>query len=170
MKIRHISAGSTIITGLFGAVTVLVIAMVAYLIYTNTHHAITQTSSNATPGSSQPAIYILPPANVAPKIKECQQHLTYAADGNPSPIQCGNSALNVLAWNALAAQEPSVMKLGYQTSQAEVQAAICKDANVADADSSAIISVPLESTAYRLAALYYGWNFNLNPSQVIKNC
>ena len=170
MKIRSKSAGSSIITGLFSAVTVLVIAMVAYLIYTNTHHAITQDSTSSSSGSSQPTSYILPPANVPPKINECQQHLTYAVNGDPSPIQCSNGALNVLAWNALAAQEPSVMKLGYQTSQAQVQAAICKDANAADADSSAIISAPLESTAYRLAALYYGWGFNLNPTAVITQC
>lgn len=170
MKIHPTSAGSTIVTGLFGVITILVIAMVAYLIYTDTHHAIIQGSSSSTPGSSQPATYILPPASVPPKINECQQHLTYAANGNPSPIQCSNGALNVLAWNALAAQEPSVMKLGYQASQAQVQAAICKDANAADADSSAIISAPLESTAYHLAALYYGWNLSIDPTAIITHC
>jgi hypothetical protein len=113
---------------------------------------------------------ILKPATVPSKTAECQQTLTYASNGNPSPLQCTNGDLNVLAWNALSALEPTVMKLGYNASQSQVESAICVDANVADLDSTPAISEPLEASAYALASLYYGWSFNLNPQSVIAGC
>ncbi len=113
---------------------------------------------------------VLKPATVPPKIAECKQSLSYASNGNPSPVKCSNGGLNVLAWNAISAQEPKVMKLGYSPTQSQVQTAMCSDASAANLDSSVAISAPIEETAYYLSALYYGWNFNINPAAVLSSC
>ncbi len=123
----------------------------------------TRIQSNA--GASSYAI--LKPADVPPKIGECSQTLSYASNGDPSPISCANGDLNILDWQAVAALEPTVMKLGYSATQAQIQHAICVDGNVADADSSAAISAPIETNAYEIASLYYGWKFNINPSALL---
>lgn len=112
---------------------------------------------------------LLKPATVPPKISECSQTLSYDSNGNPSPLQCADGSLNVLAWNALAALEPKVMTLGYQPTVAQVKAAICTDGNDANADSSSIISAPLETSAYQLASLYYGWHFSISPEALLTN-
>ena len=95
---------------------------------------------------------------------ECNQSLSYASNGDPSPIECPNGELNVRAWNALAATEPTVMKLGYSPSKAQVISAICADANAANVDQSATVTAPIETTAYQIASLYYGWHFSINTS------
>ena len=137
-----------------------------YILATNTPSTLTgQTAANTSTGNP-----VLKPATVPSKIAVCQQGLTYASNGNPSPVQCNDGALNELAWNALSAQEPTVMTLGYYPTISQVEAAMCKDANAANLDSSAAISGPLEETAYQLASLYYGWSFNLNPASVIAGC
>ena len=43
-------------------------------------------------------------------------------------------------------------------------------ASVANVAASVASSAPLETTAYELAALYYGWNFNINPTAVLYSC
>ena len=127
-------------------------------------------SGQSAPHAPVTSYVILKPATVPPKISECQQSLSYASDGNPAPVQCNDGSLNTLAWNAISALEPTVMKLGYTPTQAEVESAMCNDANAANADSSAAISAPLEETAYALSSLYYGWSFGLNPSSVLAGC
>lgn len=112
---------------------------------------------------------ILKPATVPSKTIECELQLSYDSNGNPFPLQCSNGDLNVLAWNSLAALEPVVMKLGYSPSKAQVISAICTDGNVADLDSTPAISAPLETSVYQISALYYGWNFNINPSSILSN-
>lgn len=126
--------------------------------------------NNAGSASAASNYTILHPATVPPKISECSQTLTYASNGNPSPVTCNDGGLNVLAWNAISAQEPKVMTLGYGATQAQVQSAMCADASAANLDSSVSISEPLEITAYRLSALYYGWNFQVNPQTLLSSC
>ncbi len=114
-------------------------------------------------------VSILKPATVPPKANECSVSLTYASNGNPSPITCSGNEINVQAWNALAALEPRVMKLGYSPTATQVEQAICFDGNDANVDSSPIISAPLESSIYTLASLYYGWHFNINPTALLSS-
>lgn len=116
----------------------------------------TITNSNPSTPASNPYA-ILSPAAVPSKTAECTQALTFASNGDSGPAACSNGDLNITEWNALAALEPSVLKLGYNASSAQVQAAICADIN------TNIISA-IESTVYQIAALYYGWNFNPAPS------
>lgn len=153
------------VIGLAAFLSILAIGIAIY-----TFASSTTSKVGGQPPSTASSIPVLKPATVPSKIAFCQQSLTYASNGSPSPVQCNDGALNTLAWNALSTQEPTVMTLGYSPSLAQVEAAICKDANVADLDSSPQISAPLEETAYQLSSLYYGWNFNLNVSSIISTC
>ena len=123
--------------------------------------------TNTSTTSTNPAYSVLKPAIVPSKTAECSQTLTYSSDGNPSPIQCSNGDLNELAWNALAALEPIVMKLGYQPTTQQVISAICTDGNAANADSTPTIAAPIETSVYRIASLYYGWHFSINPQALL---
>ena len=146
-----------------------------YIIYleSNISKTATATSNNPTASTNNtvtntnPSYSILKPAIVPSKTAECSQALTYSSDGNPSPIQCSNGDLNELAWNALAALEPIVMKLGYQPSTQQVISAICTDGNAANADSTPAIAAPIETSVYRIASLYYGWHFSINPQALL---
>jgi hypothetical protein len=126
------------------------------------------TSSSGSSSSSSPYA-VLSPASVASKAAECAQAITYSTNGSPTPIQCSNGDLNKTAWQALSALEPSVMGLGYAASVAQVQTAICNDANAADEDSSASTSNAIEMSVYQISKLYYGWDFSSDPSQVLQN-
>jgi hypothetical protein len=112
---------------------------------------------------------VLSPATVAPKIAECSQKLTYASNGDSSPIQCSNGDLNVLEWNALSALEPSVMTLGYNATESQVESALCSDAGDSDSDANTNASNIIETTTYQISALYYGWNFSSNPAAELSN-
>lgn len=140
-----------------------------YLIYLqiSSSNPVTASTRSASSNVKNTTNSILKPATVPPKIAECSQTLSYDSNGNPSPIQCANGDLNVLAWNAMAALEPKVMALGYQPGAQQVQKAICIDGNAANQDSTPSISAPLETTAYKLAAIYYGWNYSLNPQSLL---
>src|ERR1017187_3778882 len=129
-------------------------------------------TTNVAPGavtSSSANYAVLTPATVPSKTPECSQQLTYASNGNPSPISCSTGYLNILAWNALSALELKVMTLGYSATPSQVQPTLCVDANAADADSSVNASNAIEESAYQISALYYGWSFTTNPSVVLSN-
>ena len=118
-------------------------------------------STQATPVVNS-AYAVLSPATVPSKTVECAQSITYAGNGVPGPVQCSNGGLNSTDWNALAALEPSSLKLGYNANPSQVQTALCNDV-------SANISNPIELTVYQIASLYYGWSFSTNPSVVLTN-
>ena len=105
---------------------------------------------------------MLSPATVPSKTAECSQSVTYASNGVPGPVQCSNGELNSTEWNALAALEPSILKLGSNVNAGQVQSALCNDV-------ATNISNPIELTVYQIARLYYGWNFSNNPSVVLTN-
>lgn len=147
----------------------MVAALVGYLIYSLFAGSSGVINAPATGGPTTNAYAILKPATVPSKIAECSQPLTYQSNGNPSPVQCADGGLNILAWNALAALEPKVMGLGYTPSITQVKTDICIDGNAANQDSTTAISAPLEITAYQLAFLYYGWSFNINPGSLLTN-
>lgn len=129
-----------------------------------------QPATGSTNTSSSNAYAVLKPATVPSKIAECQQAITYASDGNPSPVRCSNGDLNILAWDAISAQEPTVIKLGYSPTLSQLESSMCADARAANLDHNIAVYTPLEATAYELASLYYGWNFNINPRTVMNNC
>jgi hypothetical protein len=110
---------------------------------------------------------ILKPAVVQSRVDECSTNLSYASNGNISPIQCSDGSLNILAWKALSALEPKVMKLGYSPTLAQLQTALCDDANDADVDSNSSITLPLETSIYQISSLYYGWHFSINVANVL---
>ncbi len=134
----------------------------------STSNSVTNQTTTPTPAPRNP-YSTLSLANVPSKTPECTAALTYGSNGDPQPVQCPNGDLNVTEWNALAALEPTVMTLGYGASEAQVQTAICNDANAADEDSSASSSNAIEVSVYQISALYYGWDFSSNPSVVLTN-
>jgi hypothetical protein len=110
------------------------------------------------PSTSAPSSrLVLSPARIPPKVDECSQQLTFAQDGNAGPISCSNGALNVVAWRYFASGKHSVMSLGPYATPAQVGDALCTDGP----------PIPIETSAYQLAALYYGWSFTQNPSAVL---
>jgi hypothetical protein len=160
----------------FLLILVMALALIIYLI---TSGQTTSSSGNPVnssaisgtrPSASDKAI--LAPAKVPPVVAECSQTLSYSSDGVPGPLTCSDNDLNRQAWNALAAQEPSVMSLGYSPSLSSVQSAICSDANASAADSKPGADNALETADYQISALYYGWNFGSSPTNILSssNC
>ena len=162
------SIASTLIITVLAFIAIIAGGYIVYFQFNSPSNKVLPTSAPISSSSSVNSSYaILKPAIVPSKIIECSATLSYDSNGNPSPIQCSNGGLNILAWNALAALEPTVMKLGYTPSAAQVQAAICIDGNAANQDSTSAISAPIETTAYQLASLYYNWSFSLNPTALL---
>jgi hypothetical protein len=101
----------------------------------------------------------LPPADGPARVAVCFEQLENGADGNVGPLTCSNGALNELAWDALAANHPLVMSLGPNATPDQVFHAMCSDLNSAGSTNV------LEESAYRIAALYYHWQFGTDPGQ-----
>ncbi len=163
---------SKLTAALLAATTILLIIVVSVIYLILSSVAARQVpgtvgSSSYTQAGNDYAVLI--PATVPPKIPECSEPLSYSSNGDPSPIQCSNGAINVNDWKAMAALEPTVMKLGYTPTGAQVVAAICLDGNAANQDSTPTISAPLETNAYAIASLYYGWTFGLNPVAILEH-
>ncbi len=97
------------------------------------------------------------PATISPVVGECSQKLQIGADGNASPLTCDGGKLNVLAWSYYGKNSPLVMTLGPDAIPDQVLRAMCSDVR----NSTPVI----EKSAYTLAALYYGWNFGIDPAQ-----
>jgi hypothetical protein len=73
---------------------------------------------------------------------------------------CANLQINVLAWKYFAAHKPRVMALDPNASAQAVESAIC-----ADMSNS---TIPIETSAYQIAAIYYRWIFGaINPADVL---
>jgi hypothetical protein len=164
--------GFSVFEALFGAFSLIVIIGVGILLFHGHGSKTTTVASNpanVTTANPQNPYAVLSPALVASKTAECAQAISYAGEGSPTPLQCANGDLNVTAWNALSALEPKVMSLGYSPSVTQVEAAICSDANAADADSSANTSTAIETSVYQISKLYYNWDFSSDPSVVLAN-
>lgn len=176
MKITSNSDQGAVITPLIIAtVTFLAVVAVGYYVFSKVNaKAVNTTGSSqqakpATSINTNNLYAILKPATVPSKTAECSQPLSYNSNGDPSPITCNNGELNVLDWQAMAALEPKVMKLGYSPTVAQVEAAICLDGNAANADSNVYITGPLEANVYQISSLYYGWHFSINPINLLDN-
>ena len=129
--------------------------------------AATTTSVVSTTRTSAPSTTIgtsrrvLPPATIPPKVDECNQQLTFGVDGNASPVRCANGDLNVVAWDYFASNNLLVMALGPYATPGQVQEALCADLHHN--------TIPIETSSYQIAALYYGWTFALDPSAGLPN-
>lgn len=100
---------------------------------------------------------ILSPADTASKKAECSQAVITGQDGAPSPVTCTNGDLNISEWQALVNIYPaSVMELYSSASQVTITKTVCIDL------SSGKTTVPVEDSAYHIAALYYGWKYQPN--------
>lgn len=113
------------------------------------------TSSSSTIAAAGP--FALAPASTPPEVDECSMQLQIGADGSAGPLTCPNGRLNVLAWQRVAQGNPLVMALGPNATPDQALRAMCSDLHTS--------SIPIETSAYRLAALYYGWKFGVDPGQ-----
>ena len=102
---------------------------------------------------------VLRPATVPPAVGLCTQQLSYAADGNASPLFCPSGEINRLAWKYFADLNLLVMALGPNAKSSDVEAAVASDLNGSTG--------PIECSAYQLAAVYYGWTFGSDPTRSV---
>jgi hypothetical protein len=156
--------------------TFILLVLAGYFMLRNTASPVLSASSSnnksvstSTTSDNQESYAVLSPATVPSKVPECSQALTYASDGDSSPVECANGDLNIQEWNSLSALEPEVMTLGYTPSFSQVQAALCKDASDSDSDANTKASNIIEATTYQISALYCGWSFSSDPSVVLTN-
>jgi len=118
-------------------------------------------SPSPSPGGETPVpAQRLAPAPDLPVGTLCSTQITVTADGNATPLLCHSGAVNVPAWRFYAEVSASVLGLGQNPTQGQVQAAICDDFKHNHASKTA------ETSGYKLATAYYGWTFNLDPAQV----
>ena len=113
---------------------------------------ITTTTTTRTQPSNRA---VLAPATVPPKVDECQQQLSFGADGTASPVTCANGDVNVLAWRYYARDTHNrVLSLGPFATPDQVLRAVCGDR---------FSTLPIQTLSYQLAKAYYGWNFGVEP-------
>ena len=90
----------------------------------------------------------------------CTTAIVVSADGNATPLLCKsgalNGALNVQAWRFYAGVSASVLGIGLNPTQGQVESAICDDLKRNHATR------PEEASGYKLATVYYGWTFNID--------
>ncbi len=110
-------------------------------------------------GSPVPA-HVLAPATDPPVGALCSTPIQSTADGNAGPLLCRGGEVNVQAWQFYADVSASILGLGQNPTAGQVQAAICDDFKHGHATR------PEEASGYRLATAYYGWSFNIDPTQV----
>lgn len=156
--------GFSAITVFLGMVTCLIILAVAIAVFNKSSSPPTSkpNGSKIVPQSNSLSFKTLSPATVPSKTAECVEPINYSSSGVPMPYECSNNELNITEWKALAALEPSLLRLGYNPSSTQVQAALCSDVK-------ANISNSIEETVYSIASLYYGWHFTSNPELIILN-
>lgn len=110
-------------------------------------------SKQVTPGTS--AYLTLAPATVEPKTAECSTPITVSNDADSGPIKCSNGDLNVTEWQYLyKTTNLSVMKLGYNATESQVDSAVCADTHGTTNDGA---TLPIEGTALSISTLYYRW-------------
>ena len=111
----------------------------------------------STPSSAAVEIQTLAPASEPPVQSECSVTVDVAPNGDISPLFCPDGGINVLAWQAYAKRNPSVMSLGRGATSSDVLAAMCNDLV-----SSVHASVNDEKNVEALAGRYNGWTFTIS--------
>ena len=123
--------------------------------------AATASAAPSQTGDEMPvATQVLPPAPDLPVVNLCTRPIVITADGNALPLTCSNGSLNVRAWQYYASISASVLGIGLNPTQGQVEAAICDDLKHNHATR------PEESNGYRLARLYYAWTFNIDVNSL----
>ncbi|HKC20150.1 MAG TPA: hypothetical protein VKE27_11040 [Candidatus Dormibacteraeota bacterium] len=102
----------------------------------------------------------LAPASDLPVSNLCQIDVTFTADGNVTPLLCPSGALNVQAWFFYKNVSASVLGLGLNPTEGQVESAICDDLAHNHATR------PEEASGYKLASTYYGWSFAVDVTRV----
>ena len=102
----------------------------------------------------------LPPAQDLPVANLCAKPIVTTTDGNATPLTCSNGALNVRAWNYYSLISASVLGLGLNPTQGQVESAICDDLKHNHATRTQ------ETSGYKLASTYYGWAFNIDVAKL----
>jgi len=103
---------------------------------------------------------VLPPAQDLPVASLCSKPIVTTTDGNALPLTCSNGALNVRAWNYYSLISASVLGLGLNPTQGQVESAIC------DALKHNHATRTQETSGYKLASTYYGWTFNIDVAKL----
>jgi hypothetical protein len=103
---------------------------------------------------------VLAPATDPPVANLCSATIATTADGNASPLICKSGAVNVQAWRFYATVSASVLGLGLNPTEGQVESAICDDLNHNQATR------PEEASGYTLASTYYGWSFAIDVTKV----
>jgi hypothetical protein len=115
--------------------------------------------SPSTPPVGTPvARQVLPPATVMPAVDLCSADLVGTANGNVYPLLCQSGAVNVAAWRFYVQVSSNILALGRDVALEQVQAALCAD------QSQNHATYVEESSAYEVAAAYYGWSFTPEPN------
>ena len=128
---------------------------------TPTPSAAASPSASTSPGIETPVeSQRLAPAPDLPIGALCSTQITVTTDGNATPLLCKSGAVNVPAWRFYAEVSASILGLGLNPTQGQVQGAICDDFKHNHASKTA------ETSGYRLATAYYGWAFNVDPAQM----
>jgi hypothetical protein len=118
-------------------------------------------SASPSPGDETPvAKQALAPATDPPVANLCSATIATTADGNASPLICKSGAVNVQAWRFYATVSASVLGLGLNPTEGQVESAICDDLNHNQATR------PEEASGYTLASTYYGWSFAIDVTKV----
>lgn len=103
---------------------------------------------------------VLPPAGDMPAGKLCSAAIATTADGNVTPLLCHDGAVNVQAWSFYSDISQDILGLGLNPAPAQPVAAMCDDIAHNGATRAE------EASGYRLAAAYYGWTFNIDPTRI----
>jgi hypothetical protein len=103
---------------------------------------------------------VLAPASDLPVANLCQTAVTFTADGNVTPLLCKTGALNVQAWFFYKSVSASVLGLGLNPTEGQVESAMCDDINHNHATRVE------EASGYKLASTYYGWSFAIDVTKV----
>jgi len=104
---------------------------------------------------------VLAPASDLPVANLCSAQIAVTADGNATPLLCRSGAVNVQAWKFYAGVSASVLGLGLNPTEGQVESAICDDFKHQHATTTE------ETSGYKLAMTYYGWTFSLDPAKVV---
>lgn len=121
----------------------------------------TATSNNPIPVGSPVPQQILPPATERPIGQLCSAPIQTATNGNAAPLLCRGGEVNVQAWRHYAEVSNTVLGLGQNPTQGQVEGALCADIRMNHATAS------IESSGYQLAKAYYAWSFQTDPTLVM---
>jgi hypothetical protein len=97
------------------------------------------------------------PQTTGPVVDECKAKLFFAVDGTAGPLTCGPNTINSIAWEYYEHFNPSIMTLGRFATIGQVINAICLDSR------NQQMTDPKVTQAYRLAQIYNGWRFAVQP-------